>query len=185
MPPRCSAKNRSGDLVGLDLSGPPPGTLPKRPGVTVSLPKGRERPTQPGFGGKTSPPGSLRYPAAGMQIGLFRFHARAGPIEGVEAESGVDEGSGMNGQDDNQVNEPAARPDAPEQPDISRPARRDIVRHGIKLVFVAPVISTFFVREAQAVPSAASCKPAGSPCPLPGLDPECCSGNCTGFNVCD
>ncbi len=61
--------------------------------------------------------------------------------------------------------------------------RRDVVRQGVKLAFVAPVLTTFFARDAQAAGSNHSCYPAGHVCRDDGSDPEnccptlTCSGN--------
>jgi len=60
-------------------------------------------------------------------------------------------------------------------------SRRDVVRAGIKLAFIAPVISTFFAQDAMAYVQ--SCYPAGQACGGATLEP-CCNGlNCVG-NVC-
>ncbi len=59
------------------------------------------------------------------------------------------------------------------------PARRLVIREGLKLAFVAPVISTFYAREAYA--ASYSCYPEGHACEPPGQDPpeNCCPGlNC-------
>lgn len=53
--------------------------------------------------------------------------------------------------------------------------RRDIVRHGMKLVFVAPVLSTFFAKDALAAGSNHSCYPVGHACGGATLEP-CCNG---------
>ena len=55
------------------------------------------------------------------------------------------------------------------------PGRREVVRQGIKLAFVAPVLSTFFAKDAIAAGSGASCYPNGQDC---GSDEACCSGDC-------
>lgn len=62
------------------------------------------------------------------------------------------------------------------------PTRRDVVRCGVKLTFVAPMVSTFFARDAYAAGSKFSCYPAGHVCP--GAEP-CCSGSCNALNTCD
>lgn len=63
----------------------------------------------------------------------------------------------------------------------SGPTRRDVVRAGMKLVFVPPVLSTFLAREAYAVNY--SCYGAGHACG--GLALEECCGNLTCIaNVC-
>ena len=51
------------------------------------------------------------------------------------------------------------------------PGRRDVLSHGVKLAFVAPVLSTFFAKDAYA--ATYSCYPAGHACP--GNEP-CCNG---------
>lgn len=66
----------------------------------------------------------------------------------------------------------------PRQP--SGHTRRDVVRQGVKLAFVAPVITTFFARDAMAAGSNHSCYPTGHACP--GAEP-CCNGPCV-VNVC-
>lgn len=68
-----------------------------------------------------------------------------------------------------------AKPHAPR----AERSRRDIVRSGIKLAFVAPVLSTFFAADAYA---GYSCYPAGHTCLPPGQGwEECCPGlNCSG-----
>lgn len=65
-------------------------------------------------------------------------------------------------------------------PPAAHRSRRDVVRQGMKLAFVAPLLSTFFAREAYAV--SYSCYPAGHACP--GIE-LCCSASCNGFNQCD
>ncbi len=58
-------------------------------------------------------------------------------------------------------------------------SRRDVVRAGIKLAFVAPVISTFFAQDAMAYVH--SCYPVGHAC-APGAQEPCCNGlSCTAF----
>jgi len=55
------------------------------------------------------------------------------------------------------------------------PTRRDIVRRGVKLAFVAPVLSTFFAADAYAANY--SCYPVGHACEPPGQGAEdCCPG---------
>lgn len=78
-----------------------------------------------------------------------------------------------------------ASKDSRSTPDNCAPAgpfhsRRAVVRQGVKLEFVAPILSTFFAREAYA--GNYSCYPAGHACPGVEL---CCSGVCNGFNQCD
>jgi hypothetical protein len=51
--------------------------------------------------------------------------------------------------------------------------RRKVVSHGIKLAFVAPVISTFLAKEAYA--GSGYCSPIGANC---SQDSDCCSGVC-------
>lgn len=66
-----------------------------------------------------------------------------------------------------------------ESSDHKLQSRRDLVRHGVKLAFVAPVISTFFACDVYAANY--SCYPTGHACTGPsGTDPEdCCSGTCS------
>lgn len=73
---------------------------------------------------------------------------------------------------------------ADESSDRRLQSRRDLVRHGVKLAFVAPVISTFFARDVYAANY--SCYPTGHACTGPsGTDAEnCCSGVCTGNTNC-
>jgi hypothetical protein len=54
-------------------------------------------------------------------------------------------------------------------------SRREAMRKGAKLVFVAPVLSTFFAHDAFAAGSRHSCYPAGHPCGV-GHNEECCPG---------
>jgi len=57
--------------------------------------------------------------------------------------------------------------------------RRDVVRKGAKLVFLAPVISTFFAHEAYAANY--SCYPQGHVCHNTGDFEPCCNGlTCNG-----
>jgi hypothetical protein len=58
--------------------------------------------------------------------------------------------------------------------------RREIIRGGVRLVFVVPVLSTFFAHDAIAAGSRHSCYPTGHACP--GAEP-CCDGPCA-INVC-
>jgi len=59
-------------------------------------------------------------------------------------------------------------------------SRRDVVRTGVKLAFVAPVLSTFFAKDAYA--ASYSCYPAGHLCGGPGQE-GCCTGVCN-FGNC-
>jgi hypothetical protein len=59
--------------------------------------------------------------------------------------------------------------------------RRELFHHGSKLVFAAPLITTFFAREARAAASHQSCYPVGHACP--GAEP-CCSAMCAGSMTC-
>jgi hypothetical protein len=61
----------------------------------------------------------------------------------------------------------------------SYPGRRDIIRHGAKLAFVAPVVSTFYASQAYA--ATYSCYPAGHACP--GAEP-CCGDMVCSDGVC-
>ena len=69
----------------------------------------------------------------------------------------------------------------PDRPVDSRRTRREVVRQGIKLAFVAPVISTFFARDAYA--DNYSCYTQGHVCNNDSSDPEdCCAGlTCNGL----
>ena len=63
-------------------------------------------------------------------------------------------------------------------PERSRqaPSRRDVVGRGVKLAFVAPLLSTFFAADAYAANY--SCYLNGHVCtPILGAEP-CCSGMC-------
>ncbi len=60
--------------------------------------------------------------------------------------------------------------------DLTGHTRRDVVRTGVKLAFVAPVISTFFAKDAHAAQTNnMSCYPEGRAC---ATDLACCTGNC-------
>ena len=59
-------------------------------------------------------------------------------------------------------------------------SRRDVVRTGVKLAFVAPVLSTFFAKDAYAAEY--SCYAAGRACGGPGQE-DCCDGACN-LGVC-
>ncbi len=59
------------------------------------------------------------------------------------------------------------------------PGRREVVRKGLKIAFVAPLISTFFAQDAQAY--SLSCYPNGHACP--GAEP-CCNGLTCTANIC-
>ncbi len=73
---------------------------------------------------------------------------------------------------------PAGKDRTREQP--AGASRRELVRGGIRLVFIAPVLSTFFAHDAHAAGSRHSCYPTGHACP--GAEP-CCNGPCA-VNVC-
>lgn len=60
--------------------------------------------------------------------------------------------------------------------------RRELVRRGVKLAFIAPVVTTFFAQEAYAAGSNHSCYPTGHACGG-GEKEDCCSGACV-LNVC-
>ncbi len=81
---------------------------------------------------------------------------------------------GPQGLDDNTNQTPAAASD-------KQKSRREVVRAGIKLAFVAPVISTFFAQDAMAYVQ--SCYPLNHTCAAGTLEP-CCNGlNCVA-DVC-
>ena len=61
--------------------------------------------------------------------------------------------------------------------------RRELMRRGVKLAFIAPVVTTFFAQEAYAAGSNHSCYPTGHACDVGGEKEECCSGVCVG-NLC-
>jgi len=75
-------------------------------------------------------------------------------------------------------------------PDAERPdheqllprttSRREAVRVGLKMAFVAPLVTTFLAREARAAATRQSCSPAGAPCTA---NKECCSELCVA-NAC-
>ncbi len=54
--------------------------------------------------------------------------------------------------------------------------RRDIIREGLKVAFVAPVVTTFFARDAVAAGSNHSCYPEGHACSTLGNAEPCCDG---------
>ncbi len=58
--------------------------------------------------------------------------------------------------------------------------RREVVRRGVKIAFVAPVISTFFAKDAYA--TSYSCYPAGQDCTA-SPDEDCCNGPCN-LGIC-
>lgn len=62
------------------------------------------------------------------------------------------------------------------EPSAWREARREIVTTGVKLVFVAPLISSFLARDAHAAGSNHSCYPAGMECGGGTAEP-CCPGS--------
>jgi hypothetical protein len=62
-----------------------------------------------------------------------------------------------------------------------RMSRRDLVRRGTKLAFVAPLLSSFLASEARAAHTNHSCYPVTHACP--GAEP-CCSGMCGGEMMC-
>lgn len=62
-------------------------------------------------------------------------------------------------------------------------SRRDVMRHGVRLAFVAPAISTFLAHEAYAANY--SCYPTGHACGT-GHNEPCCTGSCNVFtDTCD
>lgn len=73
-----------------------------------------------------------------------------------------------------------AKTDA-DNPENSGRTRREVVRQGIRLAFIAPVISTFFARDAYA--DNYSCYQQGQVCNNDNSDPEpCCAGlTCNGL----
>lgn len=73
-----------------------------------------------------------------------------------------------------------AAPPTPHGAAASNCDRRDLLRRGVKLAFVAPMVLTFSARDAMAAGSNHSCYPAGQPCPG---EEECCNGPCN-FGVC-
>lgn len=63
-------------------------------------------------------------------------------------------------------------PELPSDENELTPTRRDVVRRGVKLAFLAPVISTFFAHEAYAANY--SCYPQGHACHNTGDFEPCC-----------
>ena len=64
--------------------------------------------------------------------------------------------------------------------------RRDIIREGLKVAFVAPVVTTFFARDALAAGSNHSCYPALHECDKNGIGAEpCCDGLSCQFSHVD
>jgi len=63
--------------------------------------------------------------------------------------------------------------------------RREVVRGGLRLAFVVPVLSTFYVADARGAASGnQSCYPAGHACNDGGPNAEpCCNGPCN-FGTC-
>ncbi len=59
-------------------------------------------------------------------------------------------------------------------------SRRDVVRSGVKLAFVAPVLSTFFAKDAYA--ATYSCYFAGHTCG--GVNQEDCCGTACNLGIC-
>lgn len=62
--------------------------------------------------------------------------------------------------------------------------RRKMVRAGIKLAFVAPVVSTFLAKDAMAAASILSCYPTGHACDTGSTEEFCCNGLACVGNVC-
>lgn len=77
-------------------------------------------------------------------------------------------------------NNPPAPSTEPSGPPLDNHSRRDVVRQGVKLAFVAPILSTFFARDAYA--AGYSCYPAGQSCDGNSKEP-CCGGACN-LGVC-
>jgi hypothetical protein len=72
-------------------------------------------------------------------------------------------------------------PSAPEETESGDlRSRREVVRRGVKIAFVAPVISTFLATDAYAANY--SCYPAGQDCSVSSDEP-CCNGACN-LGVC-
>ncbi|MGB0715473.1 MAG: hypothetical protein ACPGXK_06325 [Phycisphaerae bacterium] len=73
--------------------------------------------------------------------------------------------------------------DSPLQPSVSQEetdeSRRALIRKGVKLAFVSPVITSFLASQARAAGSNLSCYPTGQPCG----DEACCNGPCN-LGVC-
>jgi hypothetical protein len=63
--------------------------------------------------------------------------------------------------------------------DDTAPTRRDVVLRGMKLVFVAPALSTILASDVYAAASRFSCYPAGHVCSAASLE-NCCNGACSG-----
>jgi hypothetical protein len=59
------------------------------------------------------------------------------------------------------------------------PTRRDMVRRGVRLVFVAPVLSTILASDVYAAASRFSCYPTGHVCSAASQE-NCCNGACPG-----
>ena len=75
------------------------------------------------------------------------------------------------------MNEAGEREQQLQPPSQAAPdrARREVMRTGVKLAFVAPVLSTFFAKDAYA--ASYSCYPAGHVCGGEGQE-DCCNGAC-------
>lgn len=73
------------------------------------------------------------------------------------------------------VNPPAHQGRVEAEKASEPPTRRDMVRKGTKLAFIAPFFTTFLATQAQAKTTNHSCYPANHACL--GAEP-CCSGIC-------
>ena len=65
---------------------------------------------------------------------------------------------------------------APSETDATR---RHLLRKGVKLAFVSPIVTSFLASQARAAGSNLSCYPTGQACG----DEECCNGPCN-LGVC-
>ena len=80
------------------------------------------------------------------------------------------------GSEPQETSGPAGSPESVHRPILhSQVSRRELMRKGAKLVFVAPVLSTFFAHDAFAAGSRHSCYPAGHACGA-AHNLECCPG---------
>ncbi|MCH8251347.1 MAG: hypothetical protein IID36_02725 [Planctomycetes bacterium] len=80
--------------------------------------------------------------------------------------------------------EGGASPEDRGDANAARPSRRDIVRRGAKLAFIAPLLTTFLAEDAYAAGSNHSCYASGHACGLGGEQEACCAGLSCTANTC-
>ena len=142
----------------------------------------RHRPTAHNLEDDLTSPNDTARPAASCRDDAVR-HAEKRPFVPPSLATVPFHGSSVAGAEATEVhpadNEPGKSFAVKDGPDKSQRSRREVLRHGGKLAFAAPIISTFYASQAYAANY--SCYAEGHSCE--GMEP-CCGDLSCNSGVC-